>query len=147
MAITRVTALAGDNSFSSSKSLAISAGTAAGRVVLGQWDNDNTGEHLISATYNGVSCTLGTEEVFAGTTNANVAYLIGDASVASGSQTMTGAFTDGNHKPGGVAVGYNGVSAISVVAQGHGDTGGTPATAISLTGTGFNSGDQAVAFF
>lgn len=148
MAIVRVASSAGDSSFASTRTVSINNGAVAGRVVLGQWDNDNTTEHLISSTYGvATAATLGTEEVYAGTTNANVSYLIGDSSVLTGTNNFKGTYTDGNHKPGCVVATYTGVSAISVVAKGHGDTGGTPNVPVSLTAGGFNSGDVAVAFF
>lgn len=147
MAIARVASTSGDSSFASFKSFTLDSGSAAGRVVLGQWDNDSAAEHLILSSYNAVSATLGTEEVYSGTTNAGASYLIGDANIATGSHAFNGNYTDGNHKPGGVVASYTGVSAISVVAQGHGDTGGTPNVPISLSASGLNSGDVLVAFF
>jgi len=145
MAIARVSSTSADVGFAASITFgAFDAGSAAGRTVFGFWTNDSTAEHLTSSTYNGVSCTLGTEEVFSSTCLSNVSRLIGDANIATGTHNFVGNYTDGSHHPGGIVVSYSGVSAISIVAQGHGDTGGTPAGPITLTGTGFNSGDLAV---
>jgi hypothetical protein len=116
-------------------------------VALAICKNDSTTEHLTSSTFAGFSATLGTEEAFSAVANANASYLIGDSSVPSGSQNFIGNYTDGNHHPGAIVAGYNGVGSISVVAQGHGDTGGTPAGPITLTGSGLNSGDLLVAMF
>jgi hypothetical protein len=141
MAIVRAASSAGDSGFASSRSSSINPGSNAGRVILGLWTNDSLAEHLTSSTFSGNTCTLGTEETLGSACNAKCSYLIGDSVVPSGVGGFVGNYTDGNHHPGSVVAGYNGVSAISVVAQGHGTTPGTP---ISLTGTGFNSGDQAV---
>lgn len=146
MAIARVSTTSGDTSFANFRNLLLGSNSDPGRVILGQFDNDSTTEHLTSAV-DPNPCTLGTEELYAGVTNANAAYLIGDSVINTTAVSFKGNYTDGNHKPGGVGALYTGVGAISIVAQGHGDTGGIPNVPISLSASGLNSGDVLVAFF
>jgi hypothetical protein len=142
MAIAREAAAFKETSFAASITQALNNGSNSGRAVVGMFGNDNQTEHVTSATDAGTSCTLDTEEAWAGIANITGASLVGDGSVATGSQNFVGNYTDGNHKPGCIVAAYSGVGSLVTTARGHAEN-----TTPSITITGIQSGDLCVAMF